>query len=345
MVNAPKKILIVRTDRVGDVILSTPVIKNLRAYFPQAHIAFMCRPYTKDILEGNPSLDEVIVYDKYGKHKSLWGSVRFVFALRKKKFDWAVVLHPTNRVHMVTFFAKIPFRIGWDRKMGFLLTKRIAHTKQEGLKHESEYTLDILRELDIPILYRHLYFSVSEGAQGKVDGMLRDNDISNSEKLITVHPSASCVSKRWPADYFCQLINTLKERLSLKVAVITAKGEEHFAERIIKDCDVIDLRGKLDLVEVGALLKRSAIFISNDSGPVHIAAALDVPVISIFGRKNSGLSPMRWKPLGENSFYLHKDVGCRVCFAHDCEKGFLCLKAIKPSEVAEKAILVLQGHK
>lgn len=344
MVEKPKNILIVRTDRVGDVILSTPVIKNLRAYFPQAHIAFMCRPYTKDILEGNPALDEVIVYDKYGKHRSFWSTLRFAFSLRKKKFDWAIVLHPTNRAHMVTFLAKIPFRIGWDRKMGFLLTKQIDHKKQEGLKHESEYTLDILRELNIPILDRQLHFPVSESAHEKVEGVLKDRGVSSEEKIITVHPSASCPSKRWPQNYFSQLISALKEKLSLKIAVITARGEEQFAQSIIDNCDVIDLRGELSLSEVGALLKRSMIFISNDSGPVHIASALGVPVISIFGRKNPGLSPMRWKPLGDNSYYLHKDVGCSICLAHDCDKEFLCLKSIKPMDVADEVVKILESH-
>ena len=123
--NVPKKILLIRTDRLGDVILSTPVIHNLRIAYPDSHIAFMCRPYTREVLLGNPDLDEVIVYDKYNKQRSLRSSIEFAFYLRKKKFDLAIILHPTNRMHMVTFFAGIPLRLGWDRKMSFLLSKKI----------------------------------------------------------------------------------------------------------------------------------------------------------------------------------------------------------------------------
>lgn len=342
MVKKPSRILIVRTDRVGDVILSTPVIRNLRSYFPDAFIAFMCRPYTREIVENNPFLDEVIVYDKYGKHKSLWRSILFAVSLRKEKFDWAIILHPTNRAHIVTFLAGIPVRVGWDRKMGFLLTQTLEHKKQEGLRHEAEYTLDLLRALNIPTLYKTLYFPIADTAKDKVNNLLKKENVSDDEEVITIHPSASCPSKRWPADYFSKLISTLKEKLSLKVAVITAKGEEQYAEKIVSEQDVIDLRGKLTLIEVGALLKRSAVFVSNDSGPVHIAAALEVPVISIFGRKDPGLSPLRWRPLGENSFYFHEDVGCTICLAHNCQKDFLCLKAIKPEEVAKKVILILK---
>ena len=337
----PERILIVRTDRLGDVILSTPVIKNLREAFPAAHIAFMCRPYTKEVLEGNPCLDEVIICDKYGKHKSFWGIVKLAFYLRKKKFDWAIILHPTNRVHLLTFLAGISYRVGWDKKMGFLLNEKIPHTKQEGKKHELEYTLDVLRELKIPINNKHTYFPIITRAEEKIEGLLKKEGVGKNDKLIVIHPSASCPSKRWPQAKFSRLIKFLKEEFDLKVIVTTALNEVEFGKEIVEENEVIDLRGKLSISEIGSLLKRAALFISNDSGPVHIAASLDTPVISIFGRKDPGLSPLRWRPLGKNSFYFHKDVGCEACLAHECQKGFLCLEEISPQEVAEKAISIL----
>jgi len=337
----PERILIVRTDRLGDVILSTPVIQALREAFPAAYIAFMCRPYTKEALEGNPYLNEVIICDKYGKHKSFWGIIKLASCLRKKKFDWAIVLHPTNRVHLVTFLAGISYRVGWDKKMGFLLSKKITHTKQEGKKHELEYTLDVLREIRIPINDKHTYFPITTRAEEKIEELLKKEGVSENNKLIVIHPSASCPSKRWPQVNFSQLIKLLKEKIDLKGIVITASNEVEFGKRIVEENEVIDLRGKLSISEIGSLLKRAALFISNDSGPVHIGASLDIPVISIFGRKDPGLSPLRWRPLGENSFYFHKDVGCEVCLAHNCQKGFLCLEEISPEEVAEKGISIL----
>ncbi len=150
-----KKILIIRTDRLGDVILSTPVIENLKFAYPDAHIAFMCRPYTREVLEGNPYLDEVIVYDKYGKQKSFFNSIKFAFNLRKEKFDCVIILHPTNRVHMISYFAAIPYRIGWETKMSFFLTKKLPHRKHEGKKHEVEYTLDLIRSLGVNVTSRN----------------------------------------------------------------------------------------------------------------------------------------------------------------------------------------------
>lgn len=338
----PDRILIVRTDRIGDVTLSTPVAANLKAAYPRAYIAFMCRPYTKEIVEGNPHIDAVIVYDKEGKHKSFLQTVKFALNLRKNKFDWAIILHPTNRSHLLTFLAGIPVRIGWDRKMAFLLTKKIPHRKQEGEKHELEYTLDILRELNIPVITKTPYFPIKDTAEKSVTELLEKKGIKPGEKFIVIHPSASCPSKRWPQTHFSRLIKLLGVATGLKVIIITAEKEKESAEQIIKENTVTDLRGKLTIAETGSLLKKTALFISNDSGPVHIAWSLNTPVISIFGRNNPGLSPERWKPLGKNSVYMHKDVGCPQCPAHNCLKGFLCLQAITPEEVITKACSLLQ---
>ncbi|MCM8820221.1 MAG: glycosyltransferase family 9 protein, partial [Candidatus Omnitrophica bacterium] len=302
---------------------------------------FMCRPYTKDVLEGNPYLDEVITYDKDKTQKGIFSSIKFSLYLRKKQFDWAIILHPTVRVHIVTFFAKIPTRIGWNAKKGWLLTKSFPYNKHEGLKHELEYTLDILRFLDIPIVDKRPYFPIKEEAEKKVKNLLYWVNISNNEKFIVIHPSSSCPSKRWPIDYFIELIKILKEETKLKIIVISSKEEKNIAKPLLDTNLVIDMTGKLSISELGPLLKHATLFISNDSGPVHIAAAVGTPVISIFGRNNPGLSSTRWRPLGENSFYFHKDVGCSICLAHNCKKGFLCLKAIKPIEVAKKALEIL----
>lgn len=339
----PNKILIVRTDRLGDVVLSTPVIKNLRLSFPKSHIAFICRPYTRDALEGNPGLDEVIIYDKYGKHKSLWASIKFSFYLRKKKFKLAIILHPTNRIHLITFLAGIPERVGWDKKLGKLLTKRIKHTKQEGKKHELEYTLDLLMGLGIPIKHTDTYFPITSKARTTVEQLLEGEGIGEGDKFIVINPSASCPSKRWPQERFQEVIKLLKSRVSFKIIVITSQSEREFGERLVGDSGVIDLRGSLSIPELGALLKRAALFISNDSGPVHIAASFNTPVISIFGRDDSGLSPLRWGPRGEKSFCFHKDVGCVKCLAHNCIKDFLCLQEITPQEIVDEAMPFLRG--
>lgn len=337
LISKPKRILIVRTDRIGDLVLSTPVIKNLRIAYPDAHIAFMCQPYTKDVVDGNPYLNEIILFDKYNKHKGAWATLKFALELYKKRFDWVIILHPTNRVYILTFLAAIPLRIGWDKKMSFLLTKRIPHKKQEGEKHELEYTLDLLRCLNVVINDNSTYFPITSAAQKYVNELFKKTNLTVNDKIVVIHPSSSCPSRRWPTEYFSQLIKILQETANCKIVLISSLFEKGNSNDIASNNKIIDLRGMLTVAQLGAFLQKISLLISNDSGPVHIAASLGVPVIAIFGRKNKGLSPQRWRPLGDQSIYIHKDVGCVTCLAHNCVKGFLCLRAVTPEEVAEKA--------
>lgn len=330
-----KRILIVRTDRIGDVLLSTPVIKSLRDSFPSTYIAMMVSPYSKDIVDGNPYLDEVIIYDKDGKHRSWRKSMKFASNLKKKRFDLAIILHPTNRVHLVTFFAGIPKRVGYNRKLGFLLTDRIKHIKQLGEKHELEYNLDLLRYLGLEPQDQTTFMPLKPESERWVEELLEEEGLKKSDKLLAIHPGASCPSKIWLNERFAEVADRLIEKYGFKVLVISGPGDITLAQKVISQMlyAAINLAGKTSVSQLASLLKRCRLFISNDSGPVHIASAVGTPVISIFGRNQKGLSPKRWGPLGENDRILHKEVGCIECLAHNCLKDFACLKAITTEDV------------
>lgn len=332
-----KRILIVRTDRIGDVLLSTPVIKAVKDYYPNSYLAFMVRPYAKDIVEGNPDVDEVIVYDKFGEHRRILSSIKFALALKKRKFDLAVILHPTNRVNLITFFAAIPERVGYDRKLGILLSKKLKHTKQEGAKHEMEYSLDVVRSLGIEPKDKSLFMPLKQESEDWADNILKENNLSASDNIVAIHPGASCPSKIWPQKNFSELANKLAESYKARIIVIAGPSDELVANTVLKGIKypVVNLAGKTSVSQLASILKRCRLFISNDSGPVHIATAVGTPVISIFGRKQPGLSPKRWGPLGEKDKVLHKDVGCIECLAHNCKKDFICLKAITVEDVIE----------
>jgi len=339
-----RRILIVRTDRIGDLLLSTGVIKAIRERYPHAYIAMMVSGFTKEIVEGNPYLDEVITYDKDGKHKSWYRSLKFSQNLKKKRFDLALILHPTNRVHLVTFLAGIPRRVGYDRKLGFLLTDRLKHKKQLGEKHESEYNLDLVRYLGIEPAENSLLMPIRPESEKWAEELFKQKKIDKSHRLIAIHPGASCPSKIWPNERFASLADKLIEKHAAQILLIAGPQDIALAEKILKHMrqSVIDLSGKTSLSQLASLLKRCDLFISNDSGPVHIASALGVPVISIFGRKQAGLSPMRWGPLGLKGKFLHKDVGCLECLAHNCVKEFACLKAITVDDVLKAADALLK---
>lgn len=338
-----QRILIVRTDRIGDVLLSTPVIKALRQAYPWAYIAMIVAPLSKDIVEGNPYLDKVIIYDKDGKQKSWRRSIKFAQNLKKKKFDLALILHPTNRVHLITFFAAIPRRVGYDRKFGFLLTDKIKHTKQLGEKHELEYNLDLLAHLGIKASDKSLFMPIRPESETAIEDLLRREGVEADERLLAIHPGASCPSKIWPNTRFATLADRLAEKYGLKVLILSGAKDSKLAQKVVEEMryPAINLAGKITLSQLASVIKRCRLFISNDSGPVHMAAALGTPVVSIFGRSQKGLSPQRWAPLGKDSRYLHKNVGCIECLAHNCRKQFACLAAISVEDVAAAAAEII----
>ncbi|MDO8489711.1 MAG: lipopolysaccharide heptosyltransferase II, partial [Candidatus Omnitrophota bacterium] len=311
--------------------------------FPQAYISMMVAPCALDIVEGNPYLDEVIIYDKDQKHKSWWRSFKFSSRLKKKKFDLAIILHPTNRLHLITFLAGIPQRLGYNRKFGLLLNCRQKHSKQEGLRHEAEYNLDLLTELGIAGNSGDLFMPIKKESEQYVEELFRKEGISKTDKILAINPGASCPSKIWPHERFAQVAKKLSERYNFKILILAGPKEIYLADKItseIKD-KAVNLAGRISVSQLASILKRCTLFISNDSGPVHIACALGTPVISIFGRNQAGLSPRRWGPLGKHGKYLHKDVGCIQCLAHNCKKEFACLKAVTIDDVVRLAESIL----
>lgn len=335
-----ERIVVVRTDRIGDVLLSTPVLKVLRKHYPMSHIAMMVSPYTKEIVDGNPFIDEVIVLDKDGAQQGFLATVKFVAKLKKKKFDLAIILHPTLRTHMICFLADIKERIGYDRKAPYFLTKIVPHHKQEGLKHEMEYNFDLLEPLGITERASELYMPIKESSEEFVEGLLCRCGINSSkDKIIAINPAASCVSKRWPVSRFAELADRLCALYNAKIIIVADQAHSQISKDLLQmtRCKPFDLSGQLSLSQLASLFKRCVLVISNDSGPVHLAVAVGTPVISIFGRNQPGLGPKRWGPLGKFSLVLHKKTDCLACLAHACVNNFKCLEAIAVDEVLEQA--------
>lgn len=339
-----RRVLILRTDRLGDVLLSTPVIKALRQMFPQSYISMLVSPYTKDVLDGNPALDEIITFDKDAQNKGWLAMFKFAMVLRKKKFDLAIVLHPTMRMHLLTFLTGIPKRLGYDRKFGFLLTDRISHTKQYGQKHESEYALDLVRYLGIEPLDKTLFMPIKQESEEWLEVLFDQAQIKDSDKLLVIHPAASCPSRVWPGERYAQVADRLVQQYGFKVVIVSNSGDIQKVEVVIKNmrAKALNLAGKTSISQLASLLNRAHLFISTDSGPMHIACALGVPVITIFGRSQAGLSPQRWGPLGEKSRVLYKTVGCAICLAHNCQKDFACLKSTTVDDVLSAAESILK---
>jgi heptosyltransferase-2 len=176
-----------------------------------------------------------------------------------------------------------------------------------------------------------------------LERMLAQEGIKNSDRLLAIHPGASCPSKIWPSERFAEAADRLIDKYGFKVLIIAGPKDIALADNLIKHMThpAVNLAGKTSVSQLASVLKRCQLFISNDSGPVHIASAVGTPVISIFGRNQKGLSPLRWGPVGKKDRILHKEIGCVQCLAHNCVKAFACLKAITADDVLSIADEIL----
>ncbi len=332
------KILIVRLDRVGDVICSLPAVWALRERFPNAFISMMVRPYTQELVEGHPWIDEVIAYcyENQGRHSGWLGNLRFLKEIAARRFDVAFILHPGHRSVLIPWMAGIPYRVGLDSEDSFFLTHKAPDRRHEGLKHESEYALDVLRAFGIenqrvekPKLF------ISRGQAESAMEKLAAASPGGAGPLIAFHAGASCPSKRWPEGRFVELGRRITRELGAGVVILGGPEEASLAEDLCRRIGpaAFSLAGKLKLKETAAILVHSGFLVSNDSGPVHMAAAVGAQVLVIYGRNKAGLSPVRWRPLGEGHQLIQKDVGCQVCLAHLCPIEFECLRAVSVDEV------------
>ncbi|HOW58494.1 MAG TPA: glycosyltransferase family 9 protein [Candidatus Omnitrophota bacterium] len=305
------KILVTRTDRIGDLVLTTPVFKALRERFPGAWIAAVIFLEHREILAGNPYLDEVILYDKQGSEKNFWGAFWFAQKLRKKKFNIVIHCHGTNRMHMAGWFARIPVRIGYARRAAWALTHVHPYDKKEGKKQEAEYLLELLAPLGIqPSREVRTFFPITHRAERSLENLFLFHKIPQNLPWIVLSPSASDATKMWPAERFGALATRIHKGTPSIFIAIGTKEDRTIVEALKRNttAPVFDMSGRLSLGMLGALFKKSALLVSNDSGPVHIAAAVGTPVVSIFGRYESGLGPCRWRPLGDQTRVVAKDV-------------------------------------
>jgi lipopolysaccharide heptosyltransferase II len=331
-----KRILIFNVNWLGDVLFSTAAIRNIRRNFPRSFIACAIPSRCYPVLKDNPHLDEVIIYDEKDRHKGILAQLDFVRSLRAKKFDLAFLLHRSFSRALICRLARIPERIGYHtKKRAFLLTKNIPMPKKDSL-HRIDLYLNIIEKSGLRIEDRYLEFVTSEDDERFVEDFLRKNAVAQNDFLAVLNPGGNWLPKRWPPSYWSELIDRLISELGAKVvitgaasdAALVARIKEGVKERPFSACGVFNLK------QIAVLARKAGVFISADTGPLHIANAADAKrIIAIFGPTSIQITgPFPTK----NVTLLQKDVGCKIpCYRVDC-KDNRCMKAITPREVIEK---------
>lgn len=339
-----EKFLVVRTDRMGDVILSLPVLEAIKSSYPKSHVTVMISPYTKDIVKNNPHLDDVIIDDYKDVHSGTGGFFRLVKKIRGEKFDVCVLLHPTFRLAILLFLSGIRYRIGTGyRWYQIFFNRKIYQHRKKNLKHESDYNMDMLKPLGIKLqrILPKVYLSKRE--ESVADRIFGDYKIKKEDVLLAIHPGSGDSSLNLPIKRFAQAADSLIEDMNAKVIITGTEREKGLAnlmESYMRNKPV-NLVGKTNLRQLAFLLKKVDVFISNSTGPMHLSVALGTPTVAIFCPIFAA-RPIRWGPLGDGHEVILPTVPiCLKCKPRSCPY-YNCMEKIKAEEIVSKAKSILK---
>lgn len=331
-----RNILIIRLDRIGDLILSTPAIRATKENFPYSKLTLVVNAYTKDLVVNNPFVDTLLAYSSGG----FWQIIRHI---RTEKPDLAIVLSTGLMDAWMAYWSRAPYRVGYDSQgAGFFLTHLVRDDREQRVRHEVESNLDIVRVIGIDTVNKETLVSVTEEGENFARKFFEFNDIGKEERITAIHPGSRQSHIRWSPKGFAEVADILSGRFGMKILILGGQGEHELIRDVhSRVCTIPILANDISLTQLVSLIKRCSLFIGNSTGPMHIAAALKVPVVAIFGCTHPLDSYQEWGPWGEEHIIIHKDPGCSYCHPSDC-KTFHCMKIINVQDVASGVQAILK---
>lgn len=342
----PKKILVIQTAFLGDAILTTPLLGNLKKRFPESRISFLTTPQGAEILSGNPCVSEFIVYDKKGVDKGFISFLKMAGRIKEEGFSLVVSPHRSLRTSLLAFISGAVRRIGFDTAiLAFLYTDKIRHRRE---LHEVDRYLQLMETLGGKIEAKPEIFIESDG-QKRADSLLWSFGIEPDDMVICLLIGSEWPTKRWTPEGYADLIDYLAERFSAKSIIFGKKEELMDAEKIGKLCrnKPIIACGKTTLADLPPLFMACELLIGGDTGTMHIGVALKRKCVVIFGPTTPelGFSPYKAEFV---KIVEKKDLSCRPCSPHGpkaCPKGhFACMKDISPQEVRSACETLIETY-
>lgn len=328
----PTNILIVRTDRIGDVILSLPLASVIKEHYPNSKVSFLIRDYTKPLTEANPHIDESIIIKENNGRFRILENVRL---LKKYNFDAAIVLYPTFTLSLIIFLARIKKRVGTGYRLySFLFTDKIYEHRKDAKKHELEYNFSLLKSIRINfqpgIDNVKFNLNISDSSLNKIDGILKVNNIQPEERFIIIHPGSGGSAVDLPIDRFKEIIKLLLD-YNIKIVLTGSNAERTICNKLEISNNVINLSGLLTLELLIALISKSCLLIANSTGPLHIAAALGKQTFGFYPKIKS-CSAQRWGPYTNKRFIYEPELDCKDCDKKQCE-NLNCMNYININNV------------
>ena len=350
---AKKRILVMRYRFIGDTILTVPFFRNLRRAEPDAYIAWVVAPGSAEVVKGIPYVDELIYWDPVtihadsrGTHRTLSAKLAFLRELRNRRFDKVYVLKRSLSSALMALFTGAPKRVGFATEgRHLLLTTRVPYRND---RHEVENFLEVLRADGVEIADDFLECWTTPEEDAAAAEMLAAAEVSSEKGLVALHPFASIPQRGWHPENFAALADLFRGQ-GLVPLVLGAPRDRSDLERVreLFGAETVDLVGKCTIRVTMALLKRCALFIGNDSGVMHLAAAAGIPLVALFGPQ----SPVKFGPWSDKARVLYKAFDCSPCrqkFFTECAPSErmrpACVEAIRVEEVFREGMRLLDLH-
>ena len=339
---SPQKILIVRTDRIGDVVLSLPMAELIKRKYPNCKVTYFLREYTSPLLEGNPFIDEVIVADELNSEILFKENLE---KIKAKGFDTCVVVNPTFKISLLMFLAGIRNRIGTGfRWYSFLFNQKVFEHRKYAEKHELEYNIGLLNKIGIEAAdfngEINFHLSLNEASTERLNDLLKEKGFKPENKLIIIHPGSGGSSVDLPKEKLIELTRKVAELKNVNIVITGSKNETELCKEFEINNSVINFAGQLDISLLKALIKNANLFISNSTGPLHIAAAFGVYIIGFYSKILS-CSQKRWGPYTKKKTIFVPTIDCSNCTREQCEK-LNCMNSIDIGRVFDETIRVLK---
>lgn len=323
-----QRIIIIDLLYLGDLMFATPFLNELRKNFPKARIDLIMNSAFYSIMEDNVNLDNVYAYNKKWTVKQ---SIKFVQQLSKNNYDLGINIHGSWRSAILLKLTNPSYTIGFGGKgRGLFLNRALKQTPNQ---HMVEVYLQILREMNLKIGSSLPILNVKEAVCNEVDKKLINWGIAKKDKLIALNTGGTWPTKRWTTEGFARLGDVLNKEYG-KVVLVGSSGDLPIVEEIVNRMKTkpVIATGKTSLHELAALFTRCDLVISNDSGPVHVAAAVGTPTITIFGPSDD----VKYRPLGEKHRIVKTTIECRPCGKHQCPlRHHRCMTEITVDQVLD----------
>lgn len=343
-----ERVVVRGTNWVGDAVMTIPALRELRRVLPHAHITLATRSWSQGIFSDADFIDELLVYDRGARDfGAVWQQTR---AWRKRSFDLALLFQNAFEAALIATLVGVPNRLGYatdNRRL--LLTHPIELPAWRGARHEVFYYLNIINELEeslygaSDIMNNAPVFAleVSEARRNDARSILREHGARADHTLVALCPgSTNSRAKRWPANNYAALADQVIEHAGVEVLLVGAPDEKNVSQEVATQMryEPVMLTGRTSLAQLTAVLSQVDLLVTNDTGPAHIAAALERPTIVIFGPTD----PTTTRPFSNSAEIIRRPPACAPCMLRDCPIDHRCMTAITPEEVYMRAIQLLK---